>query len=125
MNNSNFKKDKPKKRFNNASENGNRSRPSNSNGKPGFKKDRRARPKKAKQVSNLDPNLLSRKAVQTEVKDFRAERTIDDLPINNKLKVLLTAKGFERPSEIQDKTLESLLEGRDLLGIAQQNNDQF
>lgn len=119
MNNSNFKKDKPKKRFNNASENGNRSRPSNSNGKPGFKKDRRAQPKKAKQVSNLDPNLLSRKAVQTEVKDFRAERKIDDLPINNKLKALLTAKGFERPSEIQDRTLESLLEGRDLLGIAQ------
>ncbi|MEZ5071942.1 MAG: DEAD/DEAH box helicase [Bacteroidales bacterium] len=30
----------------------------------------------------------------------------------------LRAKGYERPTEIQDKTLESLLDGRDLLGIA-------
>lgn len=120
MNNSNYKKDKPKKRFNNASENGNRSRPSSSNGKSSFSKGGRARPKKAKQVSNLDPNLLSKKAVHTDqVKDFRAERTIEELPINDKLKSLLKEKGFERPSEIQDRTLESLLEGRDLLGIAQ------
>lgn len=119
MNNSTFKKRKPKNNSG-SSNNGNRNKPSNSNGKPAFKKDRRARPKKAKQVSNLDPNLLVKKAVKTDkVKDFRADRTIEELPINGKLRALLREKGFERPSEIQDRTLENLLEGRDLLGIAQ------
>ncbi len=114
---------KPKNNRSNNSDNkkpsGNRFRGSGNNNKPGFKKDRRNRPKKAKQVSNLDPNLLSKKAVEKEVKVFRAERSFDEMPINDKLKQLLAQKGFERPSEIQDRTIESLLEGRDLLGIAQ------
>lgn len=52
-------------------------------------------------------------------KDFRSDRLIKDLPINDKLKQSLLKKGFERPTEIQDRTLEALLEGRDILGIAQ------
>ncbi len=116
-----------RKTKNNRSNNSNKNKPSgqrfknssNNNAKPGFKKDRRNRPKKAKQVSNLDPKLLVKKAVQKETKDFRAERTFEEMPINFKLKDLLAKKGFERPSEIQDRTLETLLAGKDLLGIAQ------
>ncbi|MCK4989505.1 MAG: DEAD/DEAH box helicase [Bacteroidales bacterium] len=36
-----------------------------------------------------------------------------------KLKQCLDKKGYKRPTEIQDRTLEDLLEGKDLLGIAQ------
>lgn len=123
MNNSTQRTNKPKKNRSNSNNNkpfGKRFNGGNTNnGAPQFKKDRRNKPKKAKQVSNLDPKLLAKKAVQTETKDFRAERTFDEMPIHNKLKALLKTKGFERPSEIQDRTLESLLEGKDLLGIAQ------
>lgn len=51
--------------------------------------------------------------------EYRSERMIIDLPISHELKQCLRKKGFERPTEIQDRTLETLLDGRDLLGIAQ------
>jgi len=70
-------------------------------------------------TSTLDPSRLVKEASQTEVKEFRSDRLIKDLPISGQLKQCLEKKGFERPTEIQDKTLEALLQGRDLLGIAQ------
>lgn len=71
-------------------------------------------------VSTLDPSLLIKGAIpQTKETDFRSDRLINELPINQRLKQGLEKKGFERPTEIQDRTLEALLQGRDLLGIAQ------
>jgi len=69
--------------------------------------------------STLDPSLLIRKATEAVVKDYRSDRLIHSLPISPNLQECLIKKGFERPTEIQDKTLETLLQGRDLLGIAQ------
>jgi ATP-dependent RNA helicase RhlE len=70
-------------------------------------------------ASTLDPSRLVKEASQKEMKEFRSDRLIKDLPISGQLKQCLEKKGFERPTEIQDKTLEALLQGRDLLGIAQ------
>lgn len=69
--------------------------------------------------STLDPNLLIKKATSAEVLDYVSDRLFDELPIHDRLKQAIKQKGFERPTEIQDKTLEALLDGRDLLGIAQ------
>lgn len=69
--------------------------------------------------STLDPSRLVKEASQTEVKNFRSDRLIKELPISTKLKQCLEEKGYERPTEIQDRTLETLMQGRDLLGIAQ------
>jgi len=52
-------------------------------------------------------------------KVFRSDRLVQELPINARLKQNLSEKGYTRPTEIQDRTLETLLEGRDILGIAQ------
>ncbi|MDX2430126.1 MAG: hypothetical protein QNK35_04285, partial [Bacteroides sp.] len=74
----------------------------------------------AKKPSTLDPSLLVKEADHTVVDTvFRSNRLIKDMPIDIKLREALAAKGYERPTEIQDKTLETLLEGRDMLGIAQ------
>ena len=74
----------------------------------------------AKKVSTLDPSLLVKEAEQGVVeKVFRSERLVQELPIDSRLKQNLSAKGYNRPTEIQDLTLETLLEGRDILGIAQ------
>ncbi|MFC2116238.1 DEAD/DEAH box helicase [Bacteroidota bacterium] len=70
-------------------------------------------------TSTLDPSLLVKEAIQTEENIFRSDRLIMDLPISDKLKQCLDKKGYERPTEIQDRTIEDLLEGKDLLGIAQ------
>ena len=77
-----------------------------------------ARP--AKKASTLDTSLLVKEANHAVVeKVFRSDRLIKELPIDLKLRRALAVKGYERPTEIQDRTLETLLEGRDLLGIAQ------
>ena len=70
-------------------------------------------------TSTLDPSRLVKAVSQTAVKDFRSDRLISELPISMKLKHCLEKKGFERPTEIQDRTLEALMQGKDLLGIAQ------
>ena len=77
-----------------------------------------ARP--AKKASTLDTSLLVKEADHSVVeKVFRSERMVRELPIDHKLKQALASKGYERPTEIQDRTLEALLDGKDLLGIAQ------
>ena len=42
-----------------------------------------------------------------------------DLPLANPLQRAVRAVGYEQPTPIQEKSIPSLLEGRDLLGIAQ------
>jgi len=77
-----------------------------------------ARP--AKKASTLDTSLLVKEADHSVVeKVFRSDRLVSELPIDIRLKKSLALKGYDRPTEIQDRTLETLLEGRDLLGIAQ------
>ena len=77
-----------------------------------------ARP--AKKASTLDTSLLVKEADHNVVeKVFLSDRMVSELPIDSKLKQALALKGYERPTEIQDRTLETLMEGRDLLGIAQ------
>lgn len=106
----------------------NRSRPfskkrnNNSNStssKPKHRGPQKDRRKSGRKKSDLDPQLLVNKANFTEIQEYVSTRTFEDLPIHNSLKAALSQKGFERPTEIQDKSLESLLEGRDILGIAQ------
>jgi ATP-dependent RNA helicase RhlE len=93
----------------------NRNKPSGSFGRHNGQR----RQGQGQKKSTLDPSLLIQKATHTEVKNYVSERTIQELPIASDLKENLLKKNFERPSEIQDKTLEFLLEGNDLLGIAQ------
>jgi len=69
--------------------------------------------------STLDPNLLVRKATEEVIVEYESKRTIKDLPIDINLIECLVAKGFSKPTQIQDQTLEYLLDGHDVLGIAQ------
>ncbi|MFH0759182.1 MAG: DEAD/DEAH box helicase [Bacteroidota bacterium] len=74
----------------------------------------------AKKASTLDHSLLVKEASnRANQVDFRSDRLISELPISPKIRQALADKGFERPTEIQDRTLETLIAGRDLLGIAQ------
>ena len=107
MQNNSFKK----KRNNKISSNGDKP-------KGGFRNKQRSSGRGQKK-STLNPSLLVKKATQTAVKVYQSERLINDLPISPNLKECLHSKGFKRPTEIQDRTLESLLAKKDLLGIAQ------
>ncbi len=108
--------------MNNTTVSNNRSNQSNSGRKRVQRPNNRYQnqPRSAKKASTLDPSLLVKEADPTVIETvFRSKRLIKDMPIDAKLKEALASKGYERPTEIQDRTLETLLEGRDILGIAQ------
>lgn len=69
--------------------------------------------------STLNPDLLVRKAVAIHEEKYVATRKIVDLPVRAELIERLTHKGYETPTEIQDKSIDTLLDGNDILGIAQ------
>jgi ATP-dependent RNA helicase RhlE len=72
-----------------------------------------------KKISSIkDPNLLVKKAILKEESIYAATRSFDEMPINEKIKINLTRKGFSEPTQIQDETLEYLISGRNLMGIA-------
>ncbi len=82
-------------------------------------KKRPQRQSRGQKKSNLNPALLVKKATEVALKNYESDRRIEDLPISPNLIECLISKGFRKPTEIQDRTLEALLEKRDLLGIAQ------
>lgn len=74
-------------------------------------------PRKPNSTIRLDQ--LVKEARPVEIKSYESSRRIDEMPIADPLKKALAKKGFLRPTEIQDKSIEHLLQGKDLLGIAQ------
>ncbi len=70
-------------------------------------------------ISTLDPDLFVKKAVPLTHMRYESTRKIQDLPVDVRIKNNLTSKGYSTPTEIQDKTLEAILTGNNLMGIAQ------
>jgi ATP-dependent RNA helicase RhlE len=70
-------------------------------------------------ASEIDPKNFVKKATSSEQVKYEASSIIATLPINKRIVNNLLQKGYEVPTEIQDKTLSSILEGRNVLGIAQ------
>jgi ATP-dependent RNA helicase RhlE len=75
--------------------------------------------KRAKEISTIDTRLFSKKAIPLTEVTYQSIRSIRDLPVDARIINNLIAKGYTRPTEIQDKSLEPLLDKRNLLGIAQ------
>ncbi len=87
--------------------------------KAGQKNHKQQRPSKGKK-STIDINQLTQKAtVQPVSTPYEAKRSFGQMPLNPRLLQAIAKKGFSKPTEIQDKTLEHLLAGRDLMGVAQ------
>ena len=69
---------------------------------------------------SVNPDLLTRKASEpVEVIKYQPTRNFNEMPLHRRLLENIEKKGFTDPTEIQDRTLESLMDRRDLLGIAQ------
>src|SRR5882724_668511 len=70
-------------------------------------------------ASTLDSRLFIKKAIPLNEARYESTRGIQDLPIDPRIKANLLAKGYSKPTEIQDKTIESILDKKNLMGIAQ------
>lgn len=69
--------------------------------------------------SSLKPNLLVQKATVSTNDIYHSERTYQDFPLDERFKANLLKKGYIRPTEIQDKTFDALLDKKDVVGVAQ------
>ncbi len=98
-------------------------RPLNNRGQRNFDPKRTSRFKSSNngqsKTKSLDPKLFVKKAVATEVIKHIPTQLIEDLQVNPKIVSNLLKKGFKTPTEIQEKTLDAILEGRNLMGLAQ------
>ncbi|MEZ4972097.1 MAG: DEAD/DEAH box helicase [Cyclobacteriaceae bacterium] len=74
---------------------------------------------KKKSVSTVNPELFTKKAIPMEASVYKPSRTIMDLPIDTFIKGNLTRKGYKNPTEIQEHAIQPILDGRNVLGIAQ------
>jgi ATP-dependent RNA helicase RhlE len=75
--------------------------------------------KKKNNARSLSPGQFISKASSVHAEAYSSDRFIDDLPVDLAIIRNLQKKGYEKPTEIQDKTIEAILNGRNLMGLAQ------
>ena len=71
-----------------------------------------------KMASTIDPKLLIKPASPIAETNFKSKMTFADFNVHNVLTKNIASKGYKRPTEIQEKVISSLLDGKDLIGIA-------
>ena len=78
-------------------------------------------------VKSFDPSNLISKLVSSKintpkvcrvVEEYVVSHTFTDFQVSDQLKRNIIEKGYKTPTPIQDKAIPSILEGRDLIGIA-------
>ena len=74
--------------------------------------------KNRKAVSPINTELLIKKAIDKPGGIFSPSRSFNEMPIDQRLKDNLSARGFHNPTQIQHETLELLKAGNDLVGVA-------
>lgn len=83
-------------------------------------KTKRFRPKapRRKPVSEIQPESLIKKASQYQVEPYVAERSFLSFNLADALLTTIREKGYTKPTEIQDKCIEELVLGKNLVGVA-------
>ena len=77
----------------------------------------RNQPRK-KPISEIDPELLVKKATKTIKAVYISKRNYSQLKLHKSLLLNLKEKGYENPTEIQDKCIDYLISGKSLVGVA-------
>lgn len=79
---------------------------------------RKSRAPKKKSASSINPEKLIRQAAEAGENQFVATRTFGEMNLSKELKQRILKKGYTQPTEIQQKSIDELLAGRNLIGIA-------
>ncbi|MRR20422.1 DEAD/DEAH box helicase [bacterium] len=80
---------------------------------------KRTHNKKKINTDTVNTNQFIKKASSSAPVLYRSDRFITDLPVDGAIIRNLQKKGYEKPTEIQDRTIEAILKGRNLMGLAQ------
>lgn len=111
----NGKRYSPRKRFDNSFSRGGNRRGGNSSPRPNFSKS--FNPEQIINQSRL-PQADRAPVGQTEQPDYENTHKFSDFNIDEKLKQNISAKGYITPTPIQDQAIPKILEGKDIIGIA-------
>jgi len=85
---------------------------------------KRTHNKKKISAGTVNTNQFIRKASSETPVLYRSDRMITDLPVDVAIIRNLQKKGYEKPTEIQDRTIEAILKGRNLMRLAQTGTGQ-
>lgn len=74
---------------------------------------------RGRKIKMFDPSMLVKKAVAREPEEvYVADHNFSDFRMASELKENVFKKGYTHPTPIQDQAIPALLEGRDVVGIA-------
>ncbi|HUS59937.1 MAG TPA: DEAD/DEAH box helicase [Nevskiaceae bacterium] len=68
--------------------------------------------------ASLNPLMFVRRAVDVDETPYVPANSFSDFPLNETVKRNVLARGFGKPTAIQDKAILPILKGKDLVGIA-------
>ncbi|HQB88004.1 MAG TPA: DEAD/DEAH box helicase [Treponemataceae bacterium] len=66
----------------------------------------------------IHPSKFIKTATVTEKSEYVSVNTFSDFSLDSRILANVLAKGYNNPSPIQDKTIPIVMQGRDLIGIA-------
>jgi len=70
-----------------------------------------------KRRAGFDPSVLIKKAVPNKAKtEYVHTHKFADFSVHNRLKENALARGYKRPTPIQDQAIPYILEGKDVVG---------
>ncbi|HSX57944.1 MAG TPA: DEAD/DEAH box helicase [Candidatus Saccharimonadales bacterium] len=70
-------------------------------------------------LTNADHNIFIKKASEAVVSEsYQPHNSFIDFAINDTLKRNIVKRGYTQPTPIQDKAIQPILDGRDLIGLA-------
>ncbi|HKB88368.1 MAG TPA: DEAD/DEAH box helicase [Patescibacteria group bacterium] len=72
-----------------------------------------------RRIKTFDPSqIVNLPQVTTEVEEYVIKHQFSDFPISDSIKRNVLSKGYKTPTPIQDQAIPPILEGRDLIGMA-------
>lgn len=75
--------------------------------------------RKGPAISTIDPRLFVKKAIPLNEATFCPSIKIQELKVDERIKTNLLSKGYVHLTEIQEQAIQPILEGNDVMGIAQ------
>jgi len=84
----------------------------------GNKNRRRGNNNGRKTNTSIKPHQLVNEAKPLETSTYQSSVKFTDIPLHDKLQRNIKSAGFERPTEIQEKTLELISNWEDVIGVA-------